>query len=248
MKLFKILALLAIGMVATNAKADITYFDADFGNTTLADGTALVEGTHFENDSTAADDRWNIRDFGNGESIFGSNDSGTGEDTPRLKTTISGLVALENYNVTVYFWGAENSQWRARTSLTDDSGDLPGYNTFHTATSSFSAASFVTANASGSLLNPGPLSTSDGAGFENGGYFANQVLTEEGNRSLYEVNLGQTAADSNGNIWVFVDDLANTTNVNRTWYDGVGIEIVPEPTTSGVLLLGLMGFALRRRH
>jgi hypothetical protein len=94
--------------------------------------------------------------------------------------------------------------------------------------------------------NPGPFSTDnfDSAnaattGFENGGVFTNGtgvVRSREGDRGMSMAVLGTAVVDANGNIQVYIDDLANTTSANnRTWYDGVGFGsfeeiITPLPT------------------
>jgi autotransporter-associated beta strand protein len=201
----------------------VTYVDADFAtNTTLSDGSAAVENTHFSSTNTA-DGLWQIRGFANGGNIISSNDAGA-EDAPALRTTISGLTPGEEFEVFAFAWGAENNgNWRLRASLTDPAGgEVPdGWNARHFNGSGFSAMTIITRGLGGD--NPGPISTDDGA-FENGGVFLNGsgVLTREGDRGMAMANLGTAMVDANGNIVVYIDDLANTTQANRTWYDGVG--------------------------
>ena len=46
---------------------------------------------------------------------------------------------------------------------------------------------------------------------------------------------------------IYIDDLANTSNGNRTWYDGVGYQLIPTPATLTLLSLAGFGVAQRRR-
>jgi hypothetical protein len=233
----------------TGVSSGVLYVDADTTNTTLADGTAMVEGSiGYATGVTTADDLWELRGFGNGVTIFESNADG-GEDAPRLKTTVT-ITEAGTYDVYAYFWGAiySGGLWRGRTSSTDDAGDLPGYNTDQFAGSSFSPMtwlSVVIEYGGNDGLNPGPITTNDASGIEDGGHFDNSVLISEGNRGLCEVLVGRMTVDAGGLIDVYIDDLANTSSGNRVWYDGVGVALVPEPAT--VVLLSLGALLLRRR-
>ena len=44
-----------------------------------------------------------------------------------------------------------------------------------------------------------------------------------------------------------VNDLVRPTGEDRTWYDGVAFEVVPEPSVGLLSLLGAVGLMRRRR-
>ena len=142
----------------------------------------------------------------------------------------------------------------ATTSGTDNEWALPstsmpappiqGYNTVHFATSAFLPMQPL---AVGATVGFGQSSLGlgyDANGFETDGHFANSVLIQEGNRTMYETVLGQFTADLNGEIDVYVDDLEGPQSTsNRTWYDGVGYELAPLSFggACGVGTVGLTG-------
>lgn len=223
-------------LLSTIASAQITYVDADCStNTTLADGTAYTPIA-----STAHDDEWNLRPYANGGTILSSNDAGGGEDAPMLRTTISGLIPGLPHMVYGYFWGVVGGpSWRGRASVDTvvPIPDIQGYNTVHFNGSTFMPMvplawdSPVGFNQTTLGLTYDPVTL-----METTGHFdaATPVMLQEGNRWLFEIPLGTFVADGNGEIWVFIDDLANaTTDSNRTWYDGVGYEWAPFPVGSG---------------
>lgn len=217
--------------LAASAAAQATYVDAVAGgNTTLADGSAFVPNLV----SDGGDNNWTQRVFANGGTIFESNaPSVTGaEDAPMLRTTISGLVPGLDYIVYGYFWSADTSadNWRGRAlvSATVPSPEIPGYNTRHFATSVFAPMRpLAIGSPLGTAGFPGLDLAMDANNNEASGHFQNTVLLQEGNRWLYQAPLGVHPADANGELFVYIDDLANTTTSNRTWYDGVGYEIAP---------------------
>tara|TARA_R110002072_G_scaffold302499_1_gene485904 strand:+ start:69746 stop:70804 length:1059 start_codon:yes stop_codon:yes gene_type:complete len=224
----KLLALAVATTLASPLAAQITYVDADeTTNTTFADGTPMVTTT-----ANLNDDVWRARTFANGGTIYSSCEAGTpGEDCPMLRTTITGLIPTLPYNIYAYFWNADNAGWRGRAQVdtAQPTSPLPGYNGAHFAGSAFepmTSLSITTPAYNG--LNPRLDLTPDPSGFEIEGHFANTgVLLIEGNRLLCEVYVGTFEADFSGNIDVYIDDLANTVDFNRTWYDGVGYELAP---------------------
>ncbi|MBA3485001.1 MAG: hypothetical protein H0T51_24660 [Pirellulales bacterium] len=225
-------ALAAIYAIASQASAaPITYVDASTANTTLATGGAFTPTTTPAG-GVNGDDNWSVRAFGNGGNVFTSNDSGAGvnaEDAPGLATTITGLTPGAQYNVFGYFWDGSGN-WRLKASLTQAPplADHPSV--------SFSA------DGSASSTNASPAAAGD---------FAVSPLLSEGDRILQQAVLGVATADANGSILIYIDDLADPTvsSTQRTWYDGVGYSLVPEPSAS-ILAVGCVAGAslLSRRR
>lgn len=230
-KLF--LTLCTASLLSASLGAQITYIDADATtNTTLADGSTFTPTTTVNN----SDDQWSNRPFANGMTVYSTNDAAAAgkEDGPMLRTTITGLRPLGFYNVYSYWWNANGSNdiWRGRAlvsnSTTPPTPELPGYNTFHFASSSFSPMTPLSSDGPVGASQTALGLTRDAANFETSGHFKNKVLLQEGNRWLYELSLGVHRASPRGEIHVYIDDLANTSNGNRTWYDGVGYDLAPQ--------------------
>lgn len=75
--------------------------------------------------------------------------------------------------------------------------------------------------------------------------FTTGVMVAEGNRRLYEVLLGTVTGTG---FSAFIEgDRSMTAQNQRTWYDGVGYSIVPEPATGALLGLGALALIARRR-
>mgnify|MGYP000692924018 CR=1 FL=1 len=219
---------LALLLGAVPASASITYVDATTSNTTLADGSAYTPTASTNN----TDDEWSSRSaFGNGGALYTANDNNAdpGEDAPELRTLITGLTPGQMYEVYVYYWTAGNDapggnqQWDIQAGLTTGA---------------------LTAILTADGTNLGHAST----GVDPSTYFTNdspQVIVSEGDRRMREYALGTIAADGSGNLAVYVDD--NPGNVNRTWYDGVGYEQIPEPSAALLGGIGLLALLRRRR-
>lgn len=215
-------------VVAANATAAIVYVDATdgaAGNTVIAPSAGGGVFTPVQPPGTqgpGGDGLWDVRAFGNGASIYQNAQSGNVDNAQRLATTVSGL-ASGTYNAFAYYW-SDVSNWRIEASLTDDAGPLPLY-VFQPL-----SAGVVQhwTGADGTNLSSA-LATNP---------FTTNVMISEGNRRLLQIPLGQVTGTS---ISVFVDDSTTQADQNeRTWYDGVGYElVVPEPTSVALLTIGL---------
>jgi len=229
------LAALVLALVSS-ASAQITYVDATDGGNTFkapsAGGGLPFTVTPFGTQGPANDGLWDPRAFANGATIFQNASAGANQDTNavRLTTSVSGL-ALGTYNVYVYFWSDNSPLWRIGASLSDSVGQLSLYKPGDAGINQFYAGADATVLSTALTQNP----------------FTTGVMVAEGNRRLYEVLLGTTTGTS---FNVFIEgDRAMTLQNQRTWYDGVGYSLVPEPAAGALVGLGLLVgmFSIRRR-
>jgi hypothetical protein len=106
-----------VGLVLNNDEeaGEVTYFDADTANTTLANGSPLTT-TGPSPSAGAADDQWHVDSgFGNNDTAYTANEIGA-EDAPAIRTTVSGL-ADGTYDVWAYFWSRPGDDWRIRAGF-----------------------------------------------------------------------------------------------------------------------------------
>ena len=256
--LFTAVAVLATSISAAIA-APITYVDATdgaAGNTALAAGgvwTAAVDPA-----ATGTDNLWRKRSFGNGASVFETSGQGTPtDDAQRLVTTVSGLTSGQSYKLYAYFWSPNdvNQQWLLRAGLSNSGGDLPSWTRLNN--DGVNNAGGVVGTDGDSIQiatdNLAPFPATGPADFANPASLiagtttqAGKTVLVESNRFHWQASLGTAVANGSGQAQIYIDDYvlsgggppAGTQTVNnRTWFDGVGYELVPEPTALGMLLL-----------
>lgn len=251
--------------------APITYVDATdgaAGNTALAVGgvwTAAVDPA-----ATGTDNLWRRRSFGNGASIFETSGQGAppSDDAQRLVTTISGLAVGQPYNLYAFFWSPNdiNQQWLLRAGLTNPGGDLPSWTRLNNDAVN-NPGGVVGTDADSFLIttdNLAPFPAAGPADFANPAALlagtttqAGKTVITESARFLWQASLGTAVADANGQAKVYIDDYvlsgggppAGPQSVNnRTWFDGVGFEVVPEPTALVMALFAIPAMFFTRNR
>ncbi|MDX1679158.1 MAG: PEP-CTERM sorting domain-containing protein [Akkermansiaceae bacterium] len=209
-----------LSLLATGAaNAAITYVDADPTTNTFDTATGSVNTSWYVSGSATTDDGlWGYRnDVANGSTVLQGASFSSPSDPP-LTTQISGL-SDGTYDVWVFFWdAADSNQWEITAGL--------------------SGNPLVTYSFDGDGNTTAPVATSTLS-------FTTSVLTTESARVMYGVNLGQATVSGGSTIDVLIEQ-QGAGNLQRTWYDGVGYEAIPEPSVA--LLVGLGGLALLRRR
>jgi hypothetical protein len=222
----KCLVLLAAGACLSltgRSQGALVYLDANKATNTGA-AAAFTAGTN----DNADDNLWSRRTtFGVNGDIFQSGD-GNGEDAPEIVTTIPGLIPLAAYRVYVHFWDGSGTapDWNIR------GGFAPGVNTLFANpadAADIGATAAVLASSLTYVTNPTPFTEAD--------------------RTQYAGLIGTASASGLGTLAVYINDLPSTIGVNnRSWYDGVSYEMVPEPASVAMLMFAAPTLAALRRR
>ncbi|MCU0796747.1 MAG: BNR-4 repeat-containing protein [Akkermansiaceae bacterium] len=191
----------------------ITYRDANLTNTARWDGQTFAPAAQ---GNTIIDNNWETRTLGNSANVFESNADGA-EDAPLLVTTLTGLQASTDYILYAYFWH-DGRNWRMKASgkLADiDDNGTPG-NTTDDFLPTHPSVNFASAgNADGTATVAPAAVAAD---------FVTAPMITEGNRTLRQAVLGKFTSNASGVLQIYIDDLANSGEATRTWFDGVGFK------------------------
>ncbi len=236
----------------------LVYIDATDtaqGNTeTFTNGVWTVWEAFNGQTWSANDGIWDRREFGNTNTInpiYGTTrtiyqNAASGQvdtNATRLRTTVTLPDPGENryYEIYALYW-SDPSGWRIGASLTDDPGQLPLY-----------------------IHAPGMSSVQlwpNGPGGENDhpdvgtrwshelpeNPFTTSVMVSEGNRRLLMTpSLGSIYTGGPVSVYIEPDRSQPDSNA-RTWYDGIAVQLVPEPTAWALMGLGALVAILRFRR
>lgn len=207
---------------------DSTWVDGDDGTTggTVADGTA-----------TTGDGKWKFRRLQGSQGVFeASGANAQAENAPLIVTTLSGL-ADGTYDIYVFFRASTSAgeNYNIKASLSPTVGDSDVYRQNDTRGLTLGTVGLDSASL--------PFAPGAGPSTANGDP---RVL-------LYGI-IGRAEVSGGGSVNVYIDDLpalgfTGTTGLStvRTWYDGVGFQLVPEPSIALLGGLGAAGLIRRRR-
>lgn len=241
-KLIVTTSLIFAGISASHAA--ITYADASASNLTLANGSAFAPSV---TGNVYTDNNWSARTsaaLASSDTVYeaggSTNGSLVGETVPVIRQTLTSLAA-GSYDVYAYFWSASNVRWGISAGLADNA---------LTAVYGIGGTTLDTHNYSNSNVTRVTV-----ASLTDGTFTTAPTLAIGGaDRVLAQFFLGTAVVDGTGNLNVFIgnqpivnDGTAPSVTNSRTWFDGVGYELIPEPSSA---LLGMVGMTLllRRRR
>jgi hypothetical protein len=223
--LLHIVPLLAAGFMQLHeAKAQFAYFTPVIpergpdgvalpgGNTTFADGSVFIPGT-----DAARSSKWTWRAQGAGFvlSSLGPASTTPPTETKELATTVQGLKPGAKYAAYVLFWSTDPGMWSVRAGLVY-----------------------------GQELRTNVLFTNGTPGVILATYLPWETMPpifEDGGRPLFAGSLGTSTTSATGSLTIYVHDLPTGDSGRRTWYQGVAVAEVVEPSTSKLIDLGAAG-------
>ena len=240
----KLSAFLALSAASapSAAFAAVTYIDAVHGtggNTSATGGTlADTSWINFTDSSNEDQNQWRLRpgtNRGAGDSIYQARDNG-GDTIPELMTQLTGL-ADGTYNLYAFFWDDASSVSNTHNL---DAGLVSGSLTTYGADNPLLNGSAATIAPFASTLTYAGLDPSTATLFNS-------------NSNLHAALIGQATVSGGSAINIFTDHSQSTAGTTstaqvRSFYDGVGYELVPEPSTTALLGLGGLALIFRRRR
>jgi hypothetical protein len=183
-------------------------------------------------------------------------------------TTITGLLPGQTYRLHAFFWSPNdiNQSWMLRAGLTNPGGDIPSWGRLNNDAATNPTGLVGTDGDSFPIIPDtfAPYPALGPADFANPGALLAGTTTQSGktvivesSRFLWQANLGTAVADLSGEARVYVDDYVLSGGAppngpqhvnNRTWYDGVGYELIPEPSSALMLVIAGIAIIARRKN
>lgn len=211
--------LLFMGLLSLQASA-VIYVDAEGGASGNTVNAATGSNSDWYIEGTANDGLW-------GRRLFGYDQSGVFNGATKDIFEASGTIGAENCMTLITTASGLTVGQLYSVEVVYWSSDTQNWNV----RAGFDAGSMILFDRDGSL-----------------GIAGTKIAgTRDGDRDAYTGLIGSIAADANGQIRVYLDDLPGGGWYDRSWYDGLIFNEVPEPATCALLILGgLMSLRHRR--